>query len=831
MIDAKQFGIPKMLENTALTVADALSAGHNVLLSGEPLSGRSVILNEVEELLRQRQIQVMHLRGNLGWKTINYGLLYSEALALGLGPGGLFGPTLTARLAKTRNLVVLVDDAPLVDPASAGVLLDGCDNNGAIACTFSCGGETGPLIDGLSPGVCVEISPMSLQDLQQLSEMVLGKPLGPESLPGLMVLSGGRYSLARLILYVSAHNHHLKLDSHGIFRVVDSSWQPELGWAAERLCTALDPETRRLMEEIATTEHPTFSHLASLYSEADLIRLRREALCSWTQGTEDPLVSLRPGLLTLYFRSQSERSSFSKSRSTRPLPLLSELSKNELGMLGKQVTADAYDRLNVEFQSWQLEPTPERGCAALVAFQTARSFGAPQLPDLTSQIARETELDTSDASVRFIFTASAFSAMRGDMRTAQHLVKSAPRPAAMAVCKLFLRFIEAKVISQAQLDVDCSCDPLAAEMLTSMKIWVALTQGRSTVANAELAKWKPSDRRFAQLRDVQQCFAMLIDARFEKAWSLAYAVLSKDRRKLDAALVDVYVYIAQVSLHALGKLDAFTQLSENYLSSSLGSCLRNFFQSAIMATCSLTYMRRGKLSDAHSLSAPGPLTPPFAGPLPRMTIDLVDAVVTKSGRCNAEQAWQHTDTCLSNRCLSAAVFNALVANELGPMPPDVGERLTKALAACDAPGILAIGHFVLASANDDRFALATATLELEKHRMAYLATRARIAHAIACVHQEERAKATALATRAWNDATAGGYAFPRLFSGLRAAYGFTSRENDVLDALAEEESYKGMVQKLSIAQATLETHLLNATKKLGVKSRKTLTLAAHTWLK
>jgi DNA-binding NarL/FixJ family response regulator len=56
----------------------------------------------------------------------------------------------------------------------------------------------------------------------------------------------------------------------------------------------------------------------------------------------------------------------------------------------------------------------------------------------------------------------------------------------------------------------------------------------------------------------------------------------------------------------------------------------------------------------------------------------------------------------------------------------------------------------------------------------------------------------------------------------------TSREREIVLALAEALSNKGVARRLNISEGTVKVHLHNIYSKLGVKNRTALVVLAHT---
>jgi DNA-binding CsgD family transcriptional regulator len=53
----------------------------------------------------------------------------------------------------------------------------------------------------------------------------------------------------------------------------------------------------------------------------------------------------------------------------------------------------------------------------------------------------------------------------------------------------------------------------------------------------------------------------------------------------------------------------------------------------------------------------------------------------------------------------------------------------------------------------------------------------------------------------------------------RADYGLTAREREVLGLLVEDHTQKEIAEKLFVSPHTVDTHLRNIYRKLGVRSR------------
>ncbi|MBO0843465.1 MAG: helix-turn-helix transcriptional regulator, partial [Nocardioides sp.] len=114
---------------------------------------------------------------------------------------------------------------------------------------------------------------------------------------------------------------------------------------------------------------------------------------------------------------------------------------------------------------------------------------------------------------------------------------------------------------------------------------------------------------------------------------------------------------------------------------------------------------------------------------------------------------------------------------------------------------------------------------------ALYAVRSGVARALMLRRRGMAAEAAEAADRAWRESIVAGYERAGLFARLQEDVALSAREQEILSMLAGRLTTGDIARALQMSMRTVETHVHNISRKVGVSGRDQLAGTAATWLR
>ena len=370
---------------------------------------------------------------------------------------------------------------------------------------------------------------------------------------------------------------------------------------------------------------------------------------------------------------------------------------------------------------------------------------------------------------------------------------------------------------------------LGADMRTAVRLETLIASGQVDRARDILRDFSPTSSTAA---GIAACCAGLADV---LAGDLDAGI---DRARGDLAgayaagapgLIQAHTYVAILGLTIAGRLDEASRMLSNILSSSTVAAFRDMFHTGVLVVGADLASFQGRPDYALTLAAQAAGSEWGHGPFPGMVPALVDAHSTDASGDVGTRLWDLADERIEGGYLASAVVIGVGAAHRD-RDPQRAARVHQVAQATESPLLHSLGHYVMAAASDDIAGLAASAAELAAQGALLYAVRATVREALALRRAGRAPEAAERADEAWRLSSVAGSQRSGLFTRLVDDVGLSARETEILHLLASPMSTADVAGTFHMSVRTVETHLHNASRKMGVTGREQLLRAMTTWL-
>lgn len=860
-------------------VSDHLS----VHLVGPHGSGRSEILDLVSDRLDDAGWIVHRLYGNPAWLHEPFGAL----VAAGIGPSAA-GPSVQGRHSGTAaasmpsqapgvprrystdiaaglterlrggRVVVVCDDADDLDVSSIGALLTVHQQQRFLAVTSSRPHlplSPDSLMLGIRPSVRMHTPSLDIDEVHALCRSILGGPVDASALAQITMKSGGLPGLVRAIATVGRRAGTLRFDD-GVWRLRRHLWTEHLASAVEHYLTGVEADTWEAATILAIAGPVRLGEAEKLVDRPALDRLFTAGLVHHIDDGGSGVVGLFPPLLADYLRREGSPFGLSHIRAVGERgDLVLHSVYNEAGGFdpGQAAGADAAvmnQRLAREAtlaaaaanEAWQAEPTPEAALTLVTALRAAWATRA-EIAYVIDQTAMKSDTEAVAMLVCWhaIWRATDYDDVAGARAV---LARYAPMLPSFAP---LLRLVEAHVgflrervpsipdvAAPTHADSDASIpspagpDAITAEAETCVRAEVLLSTGRTSQARAVLAGTTPRHPVFVADADVLRGMADIMDGDLDAGITFATTQLLAARARDNPRSLTAQTYVAALGLQIAGRLGDASQLLFATLSMITVAASRDLYHTGLLVIGAEIAVAQGRSEYGRALAAQARAIHRGRGPYPGMDATVVAGLLAPSA--SPETLWPQVAERLEHGYVPVALLMAADAVERGPDAARA-EEIHRCAAETESPLLRAIGDYVLAAGASDEAALNGVIDQFEALGAGLFRIRAGITRALVLRGEGRSEEAAQQAARTWQISAIAGYDRAGLFGRLRRDVGLSARELEILSMISTHRTNLEVAGELQMSARTVETHLHNVTRKIGVTGREALVQAATTWLR
>ena len=856
------------------TVVQTLASGTSVLLVGLPGSGRSTVLAGAQAEADDDGWTVVTLRGTGAGTSGGAGERPLEALVLaGLttGPTGTLGALAAAlegvtvaaggarRSSADRRVLVVVDDADLLDDASASVVATVVARTGARVLASARPPASGTSVARLLAGpdsTVLTMPALPFDELHRTVAEILRTDVDPDTAGRLYALSGGMPGLTRAIAREARRSADLA--EPGRHPGAEHwSWTP--GWAVvvDRLLAGLDDSARGGLRTLAAVGPAPTAEVRRLVPWSVVETLDDHGLLRMVEDDGEILVALFPPMLTehLLHLAQDARGlrvaeritetlagsapELGSRRRPRTTPSWSS-SPESAAILGRRLEDRASAHLLVTHDTWErdltvhstvlyldallaghaevdviedavgvalrrLRPAAHEHRGFVVAWHAV--YRAHVLHDVTGAYALLTDLDGDD-DPRFRATSDAVR---------QHLRLTTGDPHAPVPTEAPA---PATLPPPAGLRDDTGRPTNALVRLVRGE--VLLARGLPVDAHAELVGGVlPAHApRHDAISLVDQ--AVLLSGDIDTATRSAMRSLGEARGTLAQGEIEPHGYVVALGLYVAGRLTTLREHLTSLFALGSPAPLRTTTRAGLLSLSVSLALLEGNLPSERSSLARleemdlAAMFTPAARPGPRRAA--LDVATGADPRQATREAWDDVAALVERGAVLAAVTD-------GTTLVDLWVDQERATAVADltltAQGAVlpALGRYLRAAADGAPDGLLVAAADLRSHGLVLHATSAH-ARAVTLLSREGRSgRAAEERARLREAVEQAGEELSLVVPSLAPALSLTGRELEVARLVAEGLSNREVADRLVVSERTVDNHVYRIFRKLGIRSR------------
>ncbi|WP_263119613.1 helix-turn-helix transcriptional regulator [Cellulomonas sp. RIT-PI-Y] len=835
---------------TVRTVVEYLRSGISVNVVGMRSSGRSRVLRRVVELLADDGVSAVTVSGVAALRD-------RPLAALGVGgvevAGGSLSSAVSAleRRVTARPSVLVIDDVEAVDQVSAGVVTAVRRRVPVpvLAASRPAGRrqvETSLITAELAPAARVVLPPLRYHAVHRMVHELLPGAVEPSALARIATKSGGLPGLVVALVDTGRRTGRLVLRDN-LWVVRDGLWDASLAQAVEPLLAELDEPGLDALTMLSYAGTLDLDLARTVVPWSVLTQLDDAGLIQVLDGDDRPAtIGVFPPLVAEYLRNES-----SAIRRVQAVEELSELLGERGGWQPVPATlprtAALYGTetvLGSRFaERWQLEVDTRRGdWNADPSAVTA----VPLLIALLGSQAGPAEIDAVVAGTRPTPEAPRYEALlvvwhavdlglrRGegaeaDRRLAEATTTSPEHAGVLQATRGHLRLVTTGMPPEDLLHpVVIGDDPINAEALCAVRAESLVAAGRVTEAMAELEGFDPSDERFQLSVRLTATLAAIFDGRAEEGVSLALSHAQDARAALDPGAYQAHAYVAGLGLTMMGRLDECDTLLASVLALPNNQTLQVHFRNGVLTLAAVVASFQGRTSYAQGLAQQAEALAAPRGPYPAMAPDMASILIRGPGAESADDLWSMVEERWAAGMVVSAVTIAVASLERRP-DLERARELADRVATVDSVLVRSLATYCVAVGSHDVDALAASAAELHAAGLDLYGTRAGVTRALALRADGRLDEAARQADRTWAEAAVHAGDLRGLFAPLAASVELTSREREIAVMVSERMPTAEIATALVLSVRTVENHLLNAFRKVGVDNREALARAVDTW--
>ncbi|QAY62034.1 hypothetical protein ET495_00575 [Xylanimonas allomyrinae] len=673
-----------------------------------------------------------------------------------------------------------------------------------------------------------------LGELRTMIEELLGGPVDSRTMARIATDSGGLPGLARTVALVGA-DAGLICPVNGSWTAPGALWSAQLAPVAESMLIDASPEDLEALALIAIASPLTVDNLNGLVPTDGVERLSALGLVDIIDGPGGGVVGVYPPLVGEYFAHESTRSRRVTVRErllSAHLVLPPALAVDQhppqavVDTIRSHTLAEHLSAVTHHWlATWEADRLPASAEQLLRAMMTSSSdiVDPAEVYDLTDA-ALGSENEFAELAAWYALHL-AFS--RHDIAKAHEVLRDAATrcPRSRGHLAAVGQHLEL-TLERVPADLTCAAAgelPLSAEAVSGITIDADLTLGRTTSARAALDTPAPHHPIFVGHRQFSSDLACVLGGQIAEGTAQALRSLEAGRHHRAPEAIQAHGYAVALGLALQGQLDEVKRVTSSILTMTSRSTLHAHYRSGVQGIAEA----RERWLGGRPPSAPRDADdgPHVNGPLPYMALDL-DSEADDFG----EAMWARADDAAARDYVVASAFYAVDAAEALPDPARMTCLLPR-FAHVESPVVRALCELAQATATRDLGRLRQVAATMSDLGAWLYVARAGVAEALILRAAGERPAAALQASRTWTlvEETTGG--IEGLFAPLVRAVDLSHRELEIACRVVAGVATSEVANELVLSVRTVEHHLFNVYRKIGIDSREQLRRAFATWLR
>ena len=815
------------------TAVACLKDGVNVEVVGRPGSGRSLLADRVVEALQACPGPVVRVQG--------VGALRHRPMAALVAsvPGLVQEPSIGDAVDLLADELddggyLIVDDADDLDDVTAGVLVA---VQARVRVPTLVGRRTSGrppayvrrLLAGSVPCVRHVLRPLTFDALRDVLEGELGAPIDTTTMASIATMSGGLPGMARSVCLVARLNGTLRR-ADGVWVAEGPLWSAELGQAVDALLLDATDEDVEALTLLAVAGLFSVRDARTLISPERLERLSELGLIGFVDGSDGDAVCLYPPVVGEYLRGQCTASARVSVRERLvaaglAVPPSLEVDRRlpRSGADDAVVSHTLADHQTVTAQRllavWEDAPTATNAAPLLEAlFRTSTVVSDPV------RIMAHTDgsgcSDEANALTRTWYAVHRWVVLRdeaGGRELLDAVTRDFPESSAFArATRAQLGMLSEGITPQlldsaAEVGETAPCGALVLAQGSA-------AAGQTGRAHTVLGDLDPEAPEAVAHKRVLLGLTMVLDGQVSDGLRWAGAGLADAQR--DRATAHVLGHAHTVALASaiqgrFGRLERVASLSMTLTSTAL---LHGHFLPGVVGLAAA----RRRWAEPVATAGGGPCAVPCDGPENPYAFDV------RSHGCTA--SWCHAQHAVRKGYLTTAAFAAVEAAEQW-RDPEAFTVVEQGLVGLESPFLADLVRLAGAMVSRDADLLGT-LVEAFADRGAWMyAARAGLQQAAALREAGDHAAAAAVVAALWNRVIPVTDGLEPLFARHARTVDLSPREEQVAGYAVAGRTAVDIAKALDLSVRTVEHHLFNTYRKVGVDSRDALRAALDTWLR
>lgn len=818
-----------MLDSLVAYVADGIS----VHVVGSRGSGRSEMLRLAADRLDDAGSSVLRINGNAAWRHEPFAALTAAGIEPPPSPGArLSVRTMAAALAQRLRgqVVVVCEDADDIDPLSVGTLLAARQQRTMVAITSSRPSqsvEPGSLMVGLMPAVRVNAPVLGLEQVHDLVRRLLGGPVDAGTLARISMQSGGLYGLVVAMTSIGRRTGML-VERSGIWTAPGDLWTEPLATAVEPFLAGADEALWSGATILALAGPVALDQAEKLVEPADLERLFASDLVHHLTHDGITLVGVYPPLLAEYLRREGSPYELARFAGLIAHPILGAQPDAigsggaDAAVLNQALLRQSADRAEAARATWSAAPTPEHAVALIDALRFSGASPA-EIDQVITATRIEGEDVDSEAAAWYEGTVATWravglndlaAALAGLDAAGARLPSHAPMLRATREHVIFLR--------DRAPQLDAGTDPI-------VRIEVLIAAGRVDEARALLADFTPRSHSNVVQVQLYTGLSDVLAGDLHQGIEHAHRELNVAHKLGDPLLILGNAYVAVFGLLLAGRLADAAGLVTRTVSTARIASYREILTTGVLVWGAEIAISQGRFQQGRTLAAQALAADRGTGPFPGMVPAVLAGMDPNAPDDRPAQLWTLALDRLERGYAASAVTIAIEAVERS-VDAAAAARIAAAAATMQGRLLPAAGSYLSAVAAGDVDLLAAARDAFDSTGAVFYAVRASVTRALLLRKAGRTREATVEIDTAWRCSTAAGFERGGLFHRFVSDVGLSARELEIVRMIARPMTTADVARALQMSVRTVETHLHNASRKLGTTGRDALTTAVTTWL-
>lgn len=846
----QQEGEPVYARNTEVQrIVRYVIDGTSVSVIGQHWSGRTELLRRVGEALRGIGLALVQLRGIEHARPLEAFKVALPNLPANRRPDADLSaelPRAVTELLSEGPAVVLVDDIDLLDEASWVLLEQIHKATGVpIVATAESRGDIDPderlLIRMAQPVVKLTLDELRLDAIHDLLEERLGDQVAPSLSGRVHMKSGGLPGYA--IAFADSAKRRAKIRKQGsVWHDGADLWSEELEGAFESLLYRYPEEIREALEMLVATGPLAVDQATTLVGQEELERLEGRGLVRLFSAGSGPRITVNPPGISDYFRHRAP-----SVRGIRLRQQIEEVLGPEFGIgiaeqpqvprqfadvipqpdipLLARAFRDAFDAdLGRTWSNWSESPSPGNGIAAL----ELRLTGDAPAGQIEAIVA-ETELDAAAPleALYFRYLHARWLVTQQQPREAVEATLAGTGdlgyPAAIEALTIGFHAEQTEITAPMLERIEEIAGLPGVEGDVGGLILIAMHAlgGRPATALEQFAKlpntgWVP--RFAAPLRGL----ALVTAGRPQEALEWASSQLTVARERFDRSAIVAQAYVAVMALLTMSRYADATAAGSIAASGQFQAANLLFGPDrALMNALAIAARRSGRISSVGTLIERGASYAGRSEAVPMGAIGFPAALVTEIDGTPEE-------TSASYRALAGALrergyeFSAAGSTMLAMLLDfDVDEAIAERARLEYLGGTVFLAYLDARIAHHTRDAagLVEAARWLRREHANDSALKYFLAAARLYREAGEEDRSAEVREEVAALMTSEDPATEIALTQVESSLGFTQREREIIDLVAEGMNNPGIAAALSLSVRTVETHLRNIRRKSGALER------------